>query len=182
MKQTLESTTVFDCLKSLIDYPTQDNHQRLQDACQRIRREFPFAEEPLERFLAEASSRTPEAMEEEYIRVFDFNPDCALEIGWHLYGENYGRGDFLVKMRDLLKHCNIREGVELPDHLTYVLQAFSHLEAHQAKEFCQSYILPGLAKLLPNIEKKETPYQIPLTLIRQILEKKYVARGETDHE
>ena len=28
-------------------------------------------------------------LEEAYTRTFDVNPSCALDIGWHLFGEDY---------------------------------------------------------------------------------------------
>ena len=40
-----------------------------------------------------------EDLQELYTRTFDWNPDTSLEIGWHLYGENYERGEFLVEVR-----------------------------------------------------------------------------------
>ncbi len=167
----------FDDLKTLLDYPNAQNQERIQEACHRLKQEMPSATVLLNQFLMQSMSG-PE-MEEEYIRAFDFNPDCALEIGWHLYGENYGRGDFLVKMRDLLKHCGIEESTELPDHLTYVLLALGRLEPHQAQEFAKLYVLPGLKKLVASMEKRETPYRIPLLLIQQVLQENY---GEATHE
>ena len=31
-------------------------------------------------------------IEETFTRTFDVNPACALEVGWHLFGEEYARG------------------------------------------------------------------------------------------
>ncbi|HSE32303.1 MAG TPA: hypothetical protein VLA93_12100, partial [Pyrinomonadaceae bacterium] len=37
-------------------------------------------------------------LQELYTRTFDLNPACALEIGYHLFGENYKRGEFLANL------------------------------------------------------------------------------------
>ena len=39
----------------------------------------------------------PEQIQELYTRTFDINPVCTLEIGWHIFGEDYARGALLVK-------------------------------------------------------------------------------------
>jgi len=39
--------------------------------------------------------------------TFDINPACALEVGWHLFGEDYMRGQFLVRMREELSKYEI---------------------------------------------------------------------------
>ena len=38
-------------------------------------------------------------LQELYTRTFDLNPVCALEVGYHLFGENYKRGEFLANLR-----------------------------------------------------------------------------------
>ena len=50
-------------------------------------------------------------VEEAFTQTFDVNPACALDIGWHLFGEEYARGMFLVRMREeLRKHGLARNG------------------------------------------------------------------------
>ncbi len=42
-------------------------------------------------------------VEEAFTRTFDVNPACALEVGWHLFGEEYTAAMFLVRMREELR-------------------------------------------------------------------------------
>ena len=72
--------------------------------------------------------------QELYVQTFEFNPACTLELGWHLFGENYERGEFLVRMRDLLRRHGIAESTELPDHLTHVLALVGRLDHEEAAE------------------------------------------------
>jgi nitrate reductase assembly molybdenum cofactor insertion protein NarJ len=60
-------------------------------------------------------------VEEAFTQTFDVNPACALDIGWHLFGEEYARGMFLVRMREELRKHGLVETTELPDHITHVL-------------------------------------------------------------
>ena len=106
------------------------------------------------------------AMQEVYVQVFEFNPACTLEIGWHLFGENYERGEFLVRMRQQLKRHGIAESCELPDHLTHLLPLIACLEHGEAAQLAGESILPALAKIRSAI--KDNPYE---SVIAGIVEK-----------
>ncbi len=168
-----EIKTVLDDLAGFIGYPTPESLAQVPEACRLIVDRFPQLAIPLNTFSEYVQQHSITELEEQYTRSFDFDPDCALELGWHLYGENYGRGDFLVKMRDLLDYCKVSESVELPDHLTYVLAAIGCLEHKQAQEFCQHYIVPAIGKLLKGIASKQSPYEHVLVATHQLLSEVY---------
>jgi len=87
------------------------------------------------------------ALQELYVQTFEFNPACTLEIGWHLFGENYERGEFLVRMREQLRRHGIAESTELPDHLTYLLALIALMDRVEAAELAGQYLLPALGKI-----------------------------------
>ncbi len=106
------------------------------------------------------------AMQELYIQTFEFNPACTLEIGWHLFGENYERGEFLVRMREQLRRHGIAETSELPDHLTHVLRLIGRMEHEEAARLAGESVLPALEKIrLP----EDSPYRPVLDGIREKL-------------
>ena len=72
-------------------------------------------------FGAYSEPRDLHELEETYARTFDINPACALEVGWHLFGEEYARGLFLVRLRGEMREHGVEESSELPDHITHVL-------------------------------------------------------------
>ncbi len=96
------------------------------------------------------------AGQELYVQTFEFNPACTLEIGWHLFGENYERGEFLVRMREQLRRYGIAESTELPDHLTYLLDLITRMDREEAAELAGQYILPAVAKIREAL--KENPF------------------------
>jgi len=102
----------------------------------------------LDRFAEQTASMTTEALQELYTQTFDLNPTCSLEVGWHLYGENYSRGEFLVAMRQTLRRLKVMETTELPDHLTHVLAAFGRMDTAEAGRFGPEFLLPALEKML----------------------------------
>ena len=87
------------------------------------------------------------AMQELYVQTFEFNPACTLEIGWHIFGENYERGEFLVRMREQLRRHGITESSELPDHLCHILPLLDRLEPEEAADLVGLFVLPALAKI-----------------------------------
>ncbi len=86
-------------------------------------------------------------MQELYVQTFEFNPACTLEIGWHIFGENYERGEFLVRMRDQLRRHGIAESSDLPDHLCHILPLLERLDHEEAAELVGQFVLPALAKI-----------------------------------
>ncbi len=109
-----------------------------------------------------------ESLQELYTRTFDLNPECSLEAGWHLFGEEYERGSFLVKMREELRRHGIPESTELPDHLTHALRLAARMEPGEARAFSE-FILPAVDKMLAGLAGKNNPYEDVLKAVRAAL-------------
>lgn len=99
-----------------------------------------------------------EKLQEAFIQAFDLNPDAALDIGWHLYGENYERGEFLLKMRSELRRFGLAESRELPDHMTHVLRVLFRMDEDERSRFAESYLQPALSKIAAALEKAGSPF------------------------
>jgi nitrate reductase assembly molybdenum cofactor insertion protein NarJ len=108
------------------------------------------------------------AIQELYVQTFEFNPACTLEIGWHLFGENYERGEFLVRMREQLRRHGIAESTELPDHLTHLLALIPRMDRVEAAELAGQFVLPALAKIGEAVKDKH--YTPLIAAIRSRLE------------
>lgn len=166
---------LYDALAALLAYPDADYHQRIS-ACQCVLGEqHPDAIRLLNTFAEQVAPSSPQELEELYTRTFDLNPVCSLEVGWHLFGENYSRGEFLVTMRQELRRSGLPESTELPDHLTHVLSAMARMSPGHADRFTVTYLLPALDKMLKGLAGKESPYENVLEAIRQVLLSPYGA-------
>ena len=104
--------------------------------------------------------------QELYVKTFEFNPDCTLEIGWHLFGENYERGEFLVRMREQLRRYGIAESSELPDHLCHILPLLDRLDPEEGAELVGQYVLPALGKIKDALNGNEYQHLIAATMTR----------------
>lgn len=107
------------------------------------------------------------AAQELYVQTFEFNPGATLELGWHLFGENYERGEFLVRMREELRRYGIAEGSDLPDHLGHVLRLIPALPHDEAKELVGLNVVPALAKIRAALAGN--PYDLVIAEIEQQL-------------
>ncbi len=183
----MEATDMFDLLAGLLQYPGEDYHERTA-RCVRAEAAAFAAEVPTPcvgtrpaPLLAEFSRRigklSTEALQELYTQTFDLNPLCSLEVGWHLYGENYDRGAFLVKMRQQLRRFGLRESSELPDHLTHALAVLGRMEGEEAGEFAVACVLPALAKMRAGLngpsEECHNPFAYVLEAIARVLQSRH---------
>ena len=148
----------FDTLAALLAYPAGDCLARIEAAHHALSGDAESLEF-LEKFRAAVTPLTPEGLQELFIQTFDLSPVCTLEVGWHLYGENYDRGAFLVRMRELMREHGVAESDELPDHLSHVLQVLGRLEADAQCEFAERFVLPALAKMMAGFRNKENPFE-----------------------
>ncbi|MDC0935663.1 molecular chaperone TorD family protein, partial [Pirellulales bacterium] len=130
-----EQARSFGTISRLLSYP--DNHymQLVELLYLIVQNELPEAALEISKFGQFVEQCGEYELEEAYTRTFDVNPSCALEIGWHLFGEDYMRGQFLVRMRAELAKYEIPESRELPDHLAHVLAVLAEMPKDDAHQF-----------------------------------------------
>jgi nitrate reductase delta subunit len=158
--------TEFDHIATLLGYPRPDYHERVRES---LRLSDGAA---LEEFAAAIGSLSVTDLEELYTRVFDLNPDATLDIGWHLFGEEYARGEFLVYLRQQVRRYGVQETAELPDHLTQVLPLVARMPEEEAAEFETRFLMPALAKIAKAVGDTDNPYSKLIAALQQMLETK----------
>lgn len=134
-------------LAVLFSYPKWNVHKQANKCILALQNAPRATLEEFRKFHTEIAGLNFEQVQELFTRTFDLNPLCSLEIGWQLYGEDYGRGEFLVKMRQHLRECEIPESVELPDHLSHALTLLAKLPKEEATEFASVYLLAAVDKM-----------------------------------
>ncbi len=170
--------TLLDAIAGLFGYPgggqtdggpQGDFAERLAACRALVEERLPGRGEKLA-VLEERSRRMSRGeIEEMFTRTFEINPVCALEVGWHVYGEEYARGALMVRLREELRRHGIPEITELPDHLTHVLQLLGRLEPELADDLAGRYVIPALEKMLAGVEGKDCPYEELLEMTRDVI-------------
>ena len=109
------------------------------------------------------------ALQDEYVRAFDFDPECSLDMGWHLFGDRPERGAFLATLREELAAAGVSEGLELPDHLPTLLRLLGRRAATGASALAAT-IAPAAARLLERLRPSENAFVEPLEAVVRALE------------
>jgi nitrate reductase assembly molybdenum cofactor insertion protein NarJ len=146
-------------LAALLAYPAEDFGVRAAAAAAAVARERPEAAGGLAPLVRWAQSSAAAECEEAYVRCFDGNAERALEVGWQVFGEQYARGAFLVRLRGAHRAHGIEETPELPDHLTQVLRLLPRLAEEEARALVSAAVAPALARIRQGFAGREgDPY------------------------
>ena len=109
--------------------------------------------------------------EEDYIDLFELDPQCALYLGSHSYDEPKtcanaavsDRNEYMIELVGIYRHFGqSRNATELPDYLPLMLDFLaltteSKNDPVRAK-FIDEYLLPYLPPMRSRLEELQTPY------------------------
>ena len=168
---TISKSDMCNIFADIFTYPSSEYKQKAELITTNVCTEnsdIKFAKE----FNNQISDLSVSNIEELFTKTFDMNPDSCLDLGWHLFGEGYDRGDFLAKIRGRLRENNITEKIELPDHLSHLLQLLSVQENNQGDELVLKTIYPALLKIKPAIDEKNL-FSNALLALEQFLKENY---------
>lgn len=133
-------------------------------------------------FIHYLESEPRESLEEAYTNTFDIQAVCPLEVGYTLFGEDYKRGEFLVRMSDLHKeHGTDLISSELGDYLPNVLKLLSKMPDDTFKrEFIEKIIFPSTVKMLKNFDEQNgvNPFSRPLRVFNDLLASQYTMNSK----
>lgn len=154
----------------LLSYPGEQTLEACELLYIILQSELPAAARDISRFGTYLEQHAVWELEEAYTSTFDVNPDCALEIGWHLFGEEYDRGLLLVRMREELRKYGLPESQELPDHLTHVLPLIGAMPDEEASRFVTAVVQPAVLKMQQALARSESPYRGVLDALVAVLQ------------
>lgn len=163
------STEVHDALACLLEYPRDGDIDRHRVAVALVGAECPETSTELAPFLAFLEASDMGQVEERFTRSFDNTAERALEVGWHVFGENYTRGTFMVRMRQRLREVGVEENGELPDHLSHLLPLLARLDSADAGALAHDSVAPAVEKILAALRSDENPWAGVLAAVRHVV-------------
>ena len=166
---------LLDSLAGLYEYPTESYSERVAGCRALAEQRSEGRGQAISDLEQRTHGMTRGEVEEMFTRTFEINPVCALEIGWHIYGEDYARGALMVRLRQELRTQGIPEITELPDHLTHVLQLLGRLDDSLADDLAGRYVLPALGKMIEAVKDTDCPYTGLLEMTRDVINDEFDA-------
>lgn len=162
-------TCDWDSFAGLLTYPGGNLARLRAEWAPTVGLRWPELAEELQPLVDALGARDEGELEELFTRTFDGNAERALELGWHLHGENYARGVLLVRLRALLRAHALDEGSELPDHVSNVLRLLGRVDGVTARALTDNVLAPALDKLLAGFGEDDNPYRPALAGLRRAL-------------
>jgi nitrate reductase delta subunit len=147
-----------DRIAAALSYPCT-NFRAVVEECERaVAAVDGDAADHVARFRHATAEMSAAALQELYSQTFDMDPRCALDVGWHVFGESYDRSAFLAMLREDLRVAEVPSGMELPDHITHMLRLIGRLNDVRAGE-CGALIGVALDRILETLAGSGNPYE-----------------------
>ena len=143
---------LLDAYAEILMYPASDHDSRVKICIDQFPDEHADVRAKISEYLSLVDPLSLCEMEEMYIKTFDLNKKGTLDLGWHLFGEDYNRGLFLVKIRQYLQLLKIPETTELPDHVSQVLRVLGRMSIEEANQFAYACVIPALETIAEGIQ------------------------------
>ncbi len=131
----------------------------------------------LSRFLMEN-----DISEEDYIDLFELDPQCPLYLGSHTYDEPTtcataavsDRNEYMIELGGIYSHFGRKpNGKELPDYLPLMVDFLSLTTESKddsvRDKFIEEYILPFLPPMRTRLEELKTPYLHLLDALEKVI-------------
>jgi len=144
----------------IIDYPRPQLGSSVRECAARLAQESPEAAALLERFQTFQAGIPLAKLQEAYTSIFDMQPECTLNLGYQLLGDDWRRSILLFQLKEIYQARNFETGGELPDHLSVLLRflATAH-DSNEAAEIKSDLLVPVLSRMAASIHLGESPYR-----------------------
>lgn len=146
--QTIATTTGYAHLAALLDYPDESTAWRCRTWLSAWAGALPEAAERLQEWACWFDGAPLWQAQEAYTHTFDLQPTCSLDVGYHLFGEDYQRGLFLAHLRQSQHDAGMGDTGELPDHLPVILRWLERTAgSEEHRDMAVECLLPVLRKM-----------------------------------
>lgn len=115
----------YKILADVFRYPDEHHEEYTQKLLKMVSDELSDKAETLRQLIENHLKLSIHRQQEYYMKTFDVQAVCYLDIGYVLFGEDYKRAQLLVNLQSEHKEAGVDCGNELGDHLPNVLTLLS---------------------------------------------------------
>ena len=164
----------YSLLAELFRYPHSSTKSKLLDFKKIIANDYPESLDLISSFIEQQNNKNLDEQREYYIKTFDVQASCYMDIGYILFGEDYKRGEFLVNLSKEHKIAGNDCGSELADHLPNLLLLLTKTRDKVfAEELAYCLMIPAIKEMLKTFVDKGNIYKNALEILLNILEKDF---------
>jgi len=121
----MKNLSHYKILADMFRYPDEHIIEYSKIFQKMIVAELPEKAEAMQQLIDIHNKSSIREQQEYYLKTFDVQAICYLDIGYVLFGEDYKRAQLLVNLQNEHKNAGIDCGTELGDHLPNVLTLLS---------------------------------------------------------
>jgi nitrate reductase delta subunit len=148
----------------------------LEDGAARLAVEAPEALAHLLDFQIAVTPKSLSEIQEIYTGAFDLRPDCTPNLGYHLFGDDARRGVFLAELKGRMEAHGMSLGVELPDHITFILNYLDLVEDERLPVI-EDCLLPSVTRMTDVLNGSGNPYEHALRALLKLLQHQHEILG-----
>jgi len=165
-------------ISELFQYPGEELTQTALDFKKTVSISIPGCLEEYQIFLKAIQALNFKQQQEYYMKTFDVQAICHLDIGYLIFGEDYKRAQLLVNLQNEHLKAGIDCGSELGDHLPNVLKL---LASTTDKEFLEElgFIItsPAVRFMISKFKDSDNYYKHLLEVLSAFLLQDFKGEG-----
>lgn len=160
--------TSYSVFALILDYPARSISEAVSQCAAELAAEAPEAQAHLRNFQTAVAVKNLAQIQETYIAAFDLRPDCTPNLSYHLFGDDARRGVFLAELKARMETRGMALGVELPDHLPFILK-YLDLAEEERPVLIEDCLLPALTRMVEVLDNSGNPYRHALCALLSML-------------
>ncbi|NOR75126.1 MAG: hypothetical protein GQ525_08190 [Draconibacterium sp.] len=161
---------IYKYIADLFRYPTVETLKSIQRVSDYLAEKDIVLAVKFKSFVEFHSNKTLTDLEEQYIRTFDVQAICHLDIGYIIFGDDSKRGRFLYHMKEEQENAGNDCGKDLADFLPNILTLLAKTDNRDlAEELSVSILLPALGSINQKLENENNIFNIPVEILISLL-------------
>lgn len=168
-----ELSDLYTSMAMVLQYPNSEYGAAVTHFSQLVDRLHPEHNAGLNDIVSKIASLSEGEIEENYVRTFDVQAVCCLDVGYGMFGEDYKRGQFMAELKGMYDRVGIDMGCELPDFLPNILKLITKINFSDSEDLVHITVYPAIQKMIEGFGESENYYKTILETVLQILKKDY---------
>jgi len=174
----MKNLSHYKLFANLFRYPDEKLLPQATSFLQLVRQQMPEQADKLAAFVQTIKNSNTRQLQEYFLKTFDVQAVCYLDIGYTMFGEDYKRAQLLVNLQNEHKAAGVDCGNELADHLPNVLTLLAQTNNQDfAEELGFIITMPAVRFMLIKFNETDNYYKDLLEVLLETLQHDFPGEG-----